>query len=121
MTVNSVRIETARLLLRPISPADAPELGQMYAHPDVSRYLRPLDAMETARQVQGFIDEWAEQGFGIFSMLHRASGEFLGRSGQRFEQLLRPTEHLNNAGRFSGLVPARSVDREEGRDSAVED
>lgn len=84
MAESKVRIETARLLLRPISLADAPALAQMYAHPDVSSYLRPLDAMETAVQVQGFIDEWAEQGFGIFSVLHGASGDFLGRSGLHY-------------------------------------
>lgn len=79
-----MEIETARLVLRRISPADAPSLAEVYSHPDVSRYLRPLDADATVSQVGGFTAEWDQRGFGILSIFHRVSGEFLGRSGLHY-------------------------------------
>lgn len=92
MTVPSTEIQTGRLILRPITAADAPALATVYAHPDVSRYLRSLDVDATARQVEGFADEWEQRGYGILSVFHRTTGTFLGRSGLHFWPQLREVE-----------------------------
>jgi RimJ/RimL family protein N-acetyltransferase len=78
-----VEITTDRLVLRPITSGDAPLLAAVYTDPEVARFLTPLDEIGTARQVEGFVDEWQERGFGILAVLDRDTGEFMGRSGLR--------------------------------------
>lgn len=84
MSVPGVEIVTPRLFLRPISEADALPLAEVYAHPDVSQYIKTLDAVATAQQVSRFVGEWEQHGHGILSIYHRVTGEFLGRSGLHY-------------------------------------
>lgn len=84
VAVPSVDLVTTRLLLRPISLAEAPSLAEVYGHPDVSRYIATLDAVATAQQVSRFVEEWEQRGHGVLSIYHRVSGEFLGRSGLHY-------------------------------------
>lgn len=80
----SVQLRTPRLMLRPITAADVDDLAAVYDHPDVSRFLRPLDRDGTATQVARFVEEWHEHGFGIFAVLDLMFGRFLGRSGLHY-------------------------------------
>ena len=55
-------IQTARLILRPMTQADAPDFHALVTRPDVARmlYLFPVDW--TLAEAAVFIDEWAWRG-----------------------------------------------------------
>jgi RimJ/RimL family protein N-acetyltransferase len=77
-------VRTERLLLRPISPDDAEVLADLYADPEVTRFVRALDLEGTRAQIDRFVDEWATRGIGIFAVVDPGTGEFLGRSGVKY-------------------------------------
>ena len=79
-----LELHTPRLVLRPVNLVDAEALAGIYADEDVVRYLTPLDATGTAKQVAAFVAEWQERGYGILAVLDRETGEFLGRSGLHY-------------------------------------
>jgi RimJ/RimL family protein N-acetyltransferase len=74
-------IETARLLLRPIEPADLDALTALHADPEVTRFIRPLSRSAARARIQLAEREWEERGYGLVAVLDRESGEFLGRAG----------------------------------------
>jgi len=78
-----VQLETERLVLVPLSADYLPSLAQIYADPEVNRYVGgdTLDHDATARQVARFESIWSERGYGQSALLDRASGRFLGRVG----------------------------------------
>jgi RimJ/RimL family protein N-acetyltransferase len=82
--VTSLSVHTERLLLRPVTVDDAPDLAAVYADPEVARFVRGLVLDGTRAQLQRFVDEWATRGIGIFAIVDGETGEFLGRSGVKY-------------------------------------
>lgn len=76
-----MRIETERLLLRPIGMDDLDEFVALHAEPDVSRFIRPLDRAEAEERLRRDAREWSERGHGLLAVLDGESGAFLGRCG----------------------------------------
>lgn len=78
-----VQLETERLVLVPLSAEQLPFLAQIYADPDVNRYIggEALDLAATANQIVKFESIWNERGYGQSALLHRESGQYLGRVG----------------------------------------
>ena len=77
-------LETERLLLRVPVPGDADELAPMYGDPEVMRYLgegRTLSPEETERSVQRTIENWASDGFGLFTAVRKKDDAVIGRVG----------------------------------------
>jgi RimJ/RimL family protein N-acetyltransferase len=74
-------IDTPRLRLRAWREGDVELMAAIYAHPEVVRYLRPLDLEGTRRQLQGFELHWEEHGFGLWAIEERSSGALIGRTG----------------------------------------
>ncbi len=75
------RIETARLVLRQPVLADVPALAEINADPEVMRYIGDgsvRTADQTARGIRQVIGDWAERGYGMFSVDRRDTGEYLG-------------------------------------------
>lgn len=79
-----MRIETERLLLRPMGAGDLDEFVALHADPEVTRFIRPLDRGEAAERLRRDEREWSERGHGLFAVLDRAGGDFLGRCGLKF-------------------------------------
>jgi RimJ/RimL family protein N-acetyltransferase len=77
-------VRTERLLLRPVSLDDAQALADIYADPEVTRYVRGFDMAGTQAQLEGFIGEWAARGLGVFAVVDAATGDFVGRSGVKY-------------------------------------
>ncbi|MBM4254987.1 MAG: GNAT family N-acetyltransferase [Deltaproteobacteria bacterium] len=82
-------VETARLLLRRIQPADMDDYYQrIYAEPDVMRMLpaqRPLSRADFDARIPTFmIDHWTEHGFGPWAVIHKADKQFIGHCGLRY-------------------------------------
>jgi RimJ/RimL family protein N-acetyltransferase len=76
-----VRLETERLILRPIETADLDAFVALHADPEVTQFIRPLDRAGSAKRLRLAEREWRQHGYGLLAVLDRASGEFLGRTG----------------------------------------
>lgn len=76
-----MRIETRRLLLRPMEPDDLDEFAALHADPEVTRFVRPLDDDEAKSRLERDAQEWHERGHGLLAILERKGGAFLGRCG----------------------------------------
>src|SRR5690349_20624576 len=84
-TPEPVVLTTERLTLRPLTECDIPRWAeQLYADPDVTRYLpgTPLSPSERTERFYRYVAEhWAREGFGIWAVVERASGELIGQCG----------------------------------------
>lgn len=76
--------KTKRCILREMTVADVDAFYEIYAHPDVTRYMEPLFAdpeeersytRDYIRQIYGFY------GYGLWSVVRREDGKVIGRAG----------------------------------------
>lgn len=75
-------ILTQRLLLRPPAASDFESWARFSADPDVMRYIGGV--MPRALAWRGFltmVGAWQIQGFAMFSVIERQSGQWIGRVG----------------------------------------
>jgi ribosomal-protein-alanine N-acetyltransferase len=85
-----VILETPRLVLRPFSPEVAADHARLYADPEVTRFLGagpgpPDEVPERSRRVgEAFTAHWAHHRFGVWAVLDRADGAFIGQCGLRY-------------------------------------
>lgn len=114
-----VRIETARLLLRPFAATDRDALARLYADDVVMRYmlqgrgLAPTAAQERAKSnIHNFNDHWSRRGHGVWAVADRASGRLLGQCGLRWIPEAEATELLYL---FAKTVWGRGLATEAGR------
>lgn len=81
----TIRIDTDRLILRPIGPNDVDAHCAMMAEPDVARFLTPggrtRGKAEEWRAFAAMLGHWSIRGFGFFSVLEKQTGEWVGRVG----------------------------------------
>ena len=76
------RIETERLLLRPIAAADFDGWAEFMADPETSRFIGgPVPRAAAWRGMTAMAGSWALQGFAMFSLIEKASGRWIGRVG----------------------------------------
>jgi RimJ/RimL family protein N-acetyltransferase len=75
-----VRLETPRLLLRPFEPADLDDFVALHAEPEVTRYITAFDRPTAEERLGKDAEEWRERGHGMFAVLEREHGTFLGRT-----------------------------------------
>ncbi len=82
LTPSGPILETARLILRPPAMADFPRWAEMMADPEASRFLGGVQPPETAwRGFMTMAGAWSLTGIGMFSLLDRDTGQWLGRIG----------------------------------------
>ncbi|GAB4522292.1 MAG: GNAT family N-acetyltransferase [Amphiplicatus sp.] len=81
----TVRLETNRLMLRPLAPEDADAYCAMMADPDFARFLTPDGApQDRAAAWRGFatlIGHWTIRGYGMFAVIEKDTGAVVGRVG----------------------------------------
>jgi RimJ/RimL family protein N-acetyltransferase len=89
-----VELETERLLLRRWRDADRKPFAALNADPDVMRYFpAPLSPAASDAYVGRILSAFAEQGWGLWALEAKATGEFLGYTGlavARFEAAFTP-------------------------------
>ena len=103
-----VVIETERLLLRPLAMADLDEFVALHDDPEVTRFMRRLARPEAADRLRVIEREWHERGHGMFAVLDRASGCFLGRAGLKYwPQLIPRNKPSIPLARRLGMAPLR--------------
>jgi RimJ/RimL family protein N-acetyltransferase len=82
MNPTDSRIETARLVLRPPRIEDFERYARMLADEEATRHLGGVQPRHAAwRKFLQMPGAWMLQGFGMFSVLERDTGLWLGQSG----------------------------------------
>lgn len=78
----STVLHTPRLLLRPPEHADLAGFAKFASEPETMRYLGGVQSLDAAwRAMAALTGSWALVGFGMFSVLERNSGRWIGRIG----------------------------------------
>lgn len=85
-------LETERLLLRPLTVADIDEFVALHDDGEVTRFIRRLDRAAAEERLQSIEREWLERGHGMFAVLDRVTGRFLGRAGLKYWRQFDETE-----------------------------
>jgi RimJ/RimL family protein N-acetyltransferase len=80
---DSVRIETERLILRPLASSDLQEVLALYREPAVIEFLGPASPAGARERLARCERGWREHGHDHLAMIERSSGGFLGRVGLR--------------------------------------
>lgn len=88
---NMREIETQRLLLRPLTSADAGFLHQLYSDARVMRWItgKPRTRTETEERLDAHLRQHESFGFGLCAALDQRDRQFVGRCG------LEPREESN--------------------------
>ncbi len=79
-------IETARLLLRQFKMDDLDALAQLFADPEVVKYLgsgEPASKAETETALRSIVTHWERYGFGRWAAVYKSTGGLIGYSGLR--------------------------------------
>lgn len=75
-------LETERLILRPTAQEDLESWVAMMADEEAARYIGGLQSRASAwRGMASMAGSWALKGFGMFSVVEKASGLWVGRIG----------------------------------------
>jgi RimJ/RimL family protein N-acetyltransferase len=77
-------IETQRLRLRPLAPVDIDEILRMHDDPEVARFIKRLERPAAEERLRLVEQEWRERGHGVYAVLDRLTGRFLGRAGLKY-------------------------------------
>jgi len=79
------RLESARLVLRRITPDDLPFFTRLHAHPQVAQHLypggRPRSRQETAAFLQSIFESYEQLALGYLAVLRKEDGALIGRCG----------------------------------------
>lgn len=82
MSIFDLRLETERLLLRPPSAADFEAFARFTADAEAMRHLGGVQAPSVAwRSLAALAGSWQLQGFSMFSVIEKRSGQWIGRVG----------------------------------------
>ena len=79
------QLQTQRLVLRPTAAEDFEPWAALMADPEAARYVGGVQGRHAAwRGFLGMVGAWQIQGFGMFSVIEKASGRWIGRVGPWF-------------------------------------
>lgn len=81
---DSAVVRTERLVMRPLTATYLPEMVDLYADPEVTRFLKPLDEAGHLARLRETEQMWASRGYGRVAILQRDTGRFLGRGGLHY-------------------------------------
>lgn len=96
-------IETDRLLLREIVPTDAANLFKLDSDPLVNRYLgnKPIKTLQESADIITYIrQQYDTNGIGRWAVIEKESGAFIGWSGLKLEDGIRPKAYYDLGYRF---------------------
>lgn len=80
--VSAIEVASERLVLRPPRPVDFPAWAAFAADPVAMEFLGGAKPAPVAwRSFLSAVGAWHVQGFGVFSVIERATGEWVGRLG----------------------------------------
>ena len=94
-----IYIETERLILRELLPADAKGMFALNSNPNVLQYLgiQPITTLDECRKSIRFIrDQYVRNGIGRWAVVLKDSYEFIGWSGLKFVDEMTINNHQNH-------------------------
>jgi [ribosomal protein S5]-alanine N-acetyltransferase len=87
MPIEPILIETDRLVLRPLTPEDEPELAAVLSDPVTMRwYPRPYTADEVGRWIERQIGSYPK-GSGLLGIVEKQTGRLIGDCGPRWQEV----------------------------------
>lgn len=101
-----MRIETARVVLRGMEPGDVDGLARLIGDAESMRYVgdgRPLGVDDARRWIEVSQANYADHGYGAFTVIENAGGRFAGYAGLVRSADVRPPDE---AELIYGLLPA---------------
>ena len=78
-----VRIETDRLILRPLGMSDLEDVLALHRQPAVAEFLGRLEPREARARLAVCEQAWRERGHDLLAVIEHATGRFVGRLGLR--------------------------------------
>jgi [ribosomal protein S5]-alanine N-acetyltransferase len=82
VTATTLVLETERLRLRQYRLQDLDELAPILGDPETMRYYpRPYTREESLAWINRSLDRYRDHGFGLWAIVSKAAGEFLGNCG----------------------------------------
>jgi RimJ/RimL family protein N-acetyltransferase len=79
------QLHTERLILRPTAAEDFEPWAALMADPEAARYVGGVQGRHQAwRGFLAMVGAWQVQGFGMFSVIEKATGRWVGRVGPWF-------------------------------------
>ncbi|NBL65606.1 GNAT family N-acetyltransferase [Flavobacterium sp. NST-5] len=88
-------IETERLVIREITQQDFKELDIICSDPEIMKFMgdgKPLSKEQTQRWIDVTLKNYKEKGFGVFAVIDKNSGVFIGYSGLVFSEQIKDYE-----------------------------
>ncbi|MGQ4511713.1 GNAT family N-acetyltransferase [Streptomyces sp. DW26H14] len=85
-------IETERLVLRPLTVADADRFVALHADERVNRFVGSYTRERAEERLAGIERQWAERGHGLCAVELKETGGFIGRSGLQYWESFDETE-----------------------------
>ncbi|MFN3816974.1 GNAT family N-acetyltransferase [Brevundimonas sp.] len=81
--VRSTTLETPRLVMTPVSPADLPDVAQVWREPDVYRHIggRPFSEEDCWNRLLRDVGHWVTMGYGLWTVRMKATGTYAGVAG----------------------------------------
>lgn len=84
---------TERLMLRPPGPGDAPAYRALVMHPTIGEWLRPpplapFEPDDGDLWLEADARHWERFGFGPWAVVERAGGDYVGRVGLRWSEIV---------------------------------
>lgn len=79
-----IRIETERLILRPMAIEDVDEFVALHEQRAVADFLGPATRKLALQRLEFCQQNWRERGHDLMTVLERSSGRFVGRMGLRY-------------------------------------
>jgi RimJ/RimL family protein N-acetyltransferase len=70
--------------MRPLLVSDVDLFVALHADPRVNRFVGSYTHDQALARLEGIERQWAERGHGLFAVLSKESGEFLGRVGPQY-------------------------------------
>ena len=81
-------IETERLILREYTPDDYDALYEIMSDPEtMQHYPAPFDEERTRRWIEWNLDNYAQYGFGLWAVVLKETGEFIGDCGLTLQNI----------------------------------
>lgn len=87
-----MRIETERLILRPMGLPDLQDLLDLHAEPAIIEFLGGATAESARERLERCERNWGEGRYDLMAVLNRLTGEFLGRAGVKYWPEFNETE-----------------------------
>ncbi|WP_229719411.1 GNAT family N-acetyltransferase [Winogradskyella schleiferi] len=88
----TIKLETKRLILRPVTEADANDFFELDSNPKVHVFLgnQPVKTIsESEAMIANILEQYKNNGLGRLAMVEKSTNAFIGWAGLKYEDQLR--------------------------------